>query len=543
MIRKTLWITVVASFLGTLVLGCAAPLQGLDPKLEQRIEKNLHKRRQVVGGNPAYLGLVTSLDQGRDYIKQKKWNEAFLSFDKVLQNQRYSRYPEYSYAKYYLAHVLYEMGAAYGALLYFVDIVEKEKIKPHTHESLRRAISIAQELKDDELILYLASSITPNKVPLSLREEFRYFIAKDLYEKRRFTKANKLFRSIPHRNRLYLSSQYLLGAMAVRQRKLRTATKAFQNISNTRSPVDYYEDQRIRQLSKLALGRLFYERKNYPLAIVNYKKVKIDGDYFPSALYESAWALFKLHKFNEALSVLHSVQSPFFEQVYFLKSYLLSGAIFLELCLYEDAVLTLKTLEDRFKGLERQIDRFARQARSPREYYPLLSSTKRLPDGKEIYAYQELFDLAAGNRDFLGIHHYIERLAYERKILKALKRPRADMLARLLGQRSRGLQVQASYLAGKKLLLTRRLIKDFKELKDFLRYEIISSERKILQTRSLRLAPPVLTDAELIKTEFTDSLKQTMLWWDYDGEFWKDEVGTYLYDLKSRCKDAEVKKK
>lgn len=537
----------LTAVVGILALGWCftspAIAQDLDKKLEDRIQQNLQKRKQVVGGNPVYLELVAGLEMGRLFIKDKKWNEAFLSFDKILQNERYTNYPEYSYAKYYLAIVLYEMGVAYGALLYFVDIVEKEAIQPHTYESLRRAIAVAQELKDDELILYLASTITPDKVPLSLREEFRYFIAKDLYQKQDFEKAGKLLASIPHRNRLYLAAQYLLGAMSVRQKDLKGATKSFQNILDTRSPVEYYENEKIRQLAALALGRIFYELKNYPLSIVNYKKVKADGGFYPSALYESSWGLFKLHKFNESLSVLHSLQSPFFEQIYFLKSYLLAGAIHLELCLYEDAVVTLTSLEKQFNDLADQIDRFAKQARSPREYYPLLSSRKRLPEGEEVYAYGELFRLASANRDFQGTHRYIERLGREQKILSNLKRPRADMLARLLQQRSSDLQIRASYLAGQKLVLTRQLIADFRDLKDFLRYEIVSSERKILQTRSLRLAPPVLTDAELIKPEFTESLKQTMLWWDYSGEYWQDEIGSYLYNLQSRCKDTGEKKK
>ncbi|MFH1263357.1 MAG: hypothetical protein V1495_07970 [Pseudomonadota bacterium] len=511
--------------------------QDLDQKLEERIQRTLDKRKQVVGGNPLYLGLVNELDTGRKHITDRKWSEAFNSFDRILANERLANYPEYSFAKYYLAYVLYEMKVAYGSLLYFVDIVEKEPVQPHTFESLRRAISIAQELKDDELILYLASTIPPEKVPLSLREEFRYFIAKDLYEKLDYDTADKWMGSIPRRNRLFLAAEYVMGAMAVKRNNLRGAIAAFRLISDTRSPVEYYENQKIRQLANLALGRIFYEMKNYPLSIVYYKKVKEDGEFYPPALYEASWALFKMHKFNESLSVLHSVQSPFFEQIYFLKSYLLSGAIYLELCLYQDAVGTLKGVEDQFTGLGRDIDRFARQAQSPREYYPLLSSKVRKPDGSEAYAYRSLFNLAAAERDFLGVHHYIERLASERKNLADLHRPRADLLSKLLQQRSGDLVLKASYLAGQKLLKTRRMIQDFLDIKDLLRYEVVSAERKILQTRSLRLAPPVLTDAELIKPEFTDSLKETMMWWDYSGEFWKDEVGSYLYNLKSRCKE------
>lgn len=524
---------------------CTKSRKALDvsQKLENRIERDLNKRKSLVAGNPTYFSLVTGLEQGRQFLKSGNAREAFASFDSILGNKRYTNYPEYSYAKFYLAQALYELGVDYGALLYFADIVEKEPLRAHTHESLEQAIKIAQNLKDDELILYLASSITPNKVPLSLREEFRFFIAKDLYQKRSYKKSIRLLKSIPHRNRLYLAAQYLLGAIATKRKQLRRAITHFRKISNARSPVEYYENERIRQLANLALGRLFYERKNYPLSIVYYKKVKRDGEYFPSALYESSWALFKLHKFNEALSVLHSLNSPFFRQIFFLKSHLLRGAIFLELCLYQDAVESLSSIESQFTKLGKQIDLFARRARSPKEYYPLLSSKRTTLDGSKEFTYKSLFNLAAANRDFLGIYRYILRLKKEREILASLKRPRAKLLSRLLSQRARDLREEASWIAGRKLLLTRKLILDFFKLKDFLRYEIVSSERKILQTRSLRLAPPIRTDADLIRPKFTESLKETMMWWDYTGEYWEDELGYYLYNLKSICKDSGKKRR
>lgn len=514
----------------------------LDEKVDQRIQRELEKRTQLVSNNPVYLGLVSELQTGRAQLRDGKAKEAFTSFDKILQNSRYANYPEYSFAKYYLAVALYEMNVDYGALLYFVDIVQKEPLRTHTHESLRRAIQIAQHLRDDELILYLASSITPDKIPLSLREEFRYFVAKDLYQKENLDKAAELFNDVPHRSRLYLAAQYLLGTIAVKKRDLRAAAKHFQTLTDARSPVEYYEDVRLRQLGALALGRIFYEEKNYPLSIVYYKKVKRDGEFYPSALYESSWALFKLHKFNEALSVLQTLNSPFFEQVYFLKSLLMRGAIYLDLCHYPEAVETLSNLEQNFGTLKEQIDRFARQAQTPQAYYPTLSSVTRQPDGSKVYAYESLFKLAGANRDFLGVHKYIEHLQEEQATLESIKTPRADLLAKLIAQKASDLVVKASWLAGKKLLLTRQLIEDYDAVKTQIRYNVVSSERKILQSRSRGIAPPVVVDQDLIRPEFNESLKETLVWWDFNGEYWEDELGYYLFDMRSLCREPGAAK-
>lgn len=527
--------------LAAVLWGCGGKSVDLDRRTEGEIGSSLERRRALVGSNPLYLTLVADLEKGRNQLDSSDLQEAFRTFGDILKNTRYVNFPEYSFAKYYLALTLEKMGADYGALLYFVDIVEKEPLRVHTHESLRRSIQIAQKLHDDELILYLASVIPPNKVPKSLTEEFRYYIAKDLYEKKDYDRSVRLLDSIPRTNRMYLAARYLMGVIETQRNRYQNAIESFIAIAQqpARGAKFYYENYKIRQLTSLALGRLFYETKNYPLAFVNYRKVDRKSDYFPQALYESSWGLFKIHKFNEALSVLHSVNSPFFEQIYFLKSYMLKGAIFLELCLYQDAVGALSEAEREFISVGRQIDQFVQESRVPQQYYQGISVKRPRQGGGLEYRFLDLFNLAAENPDFRASHRYILELQEEQKILNRFNYPRAKLVANLIKQKELEVISKASYLAGQKLKLTKQLVDNFFQMKEILRYEIVSSERKILQTRSLRLAPPVLTDIQLIKPKFTESLQESLVWWDYDGEYWKDELGYYLYGLKSLCKDSE----
>ena len=525
--------------LAAFLFACGGKSIQLDRRTESEIGSSLSKRKELVRGNPLYLTLVADLEKGRSQLDNSDLQEAFRTFGDILKNTRYINFPEYSFAKYYMALTLEKMGASYGALLYFVDIVEKEPLRVHTHESLRRAIQIAQKLHDDELILYLASVIPPNKVPKSLTEEFRYYIAKDLYQKKDYDRSARLLATIPRTHRMYLAARYLMGVIDTQRDRYRDAIEDFTAITQqSKRTAKYYEDYKIRQLTSLALGRLFYESKNYPLAFVHYRKVDRKSEYFPQALYESSWGLFKIHKFNEALSVLHSVNSPFFEQIYYLKSYMLKGAIFLELCLYQDAVGSLTEAEREFVSVGKQIDQFVREGRPPQQYYQGISAKRPLPNGKLEYRYLDLFNLAAENPDFRASHRYIQELQGEQKTLNAMNYPRAKLIASLIRQKEQDVINKASYLAGQKMKLTKELVNDFFQMKDILRYEIVSSERKILQTRSLRLAPPVLTDIQLIKPKFTESLRETLVWWDYDGEYWKDELGYYLYGLKSLCKDS-----
>lgn len=543
--KKLILITVLA--LSVLGAGCASKKSvphvqnfSLEPKLEIQINDTIAKRKNLLQGNTQYFAFVDQLNAGRKQLAEKQPKQAFATFDAIMSNDKYEKYPEYQFAKYYLAVSMYDMGIRYASLLYFVDILEKEPLLPHSHECLRRAIAIAQELKDDELILYIASKITTDKVPLSLREEFRYYIAKNLYLLGKYDQAINLLNGISYKNRLYLGAQYLQGAIRIQQNNLDASVENFRKISASRGPVAYYDEAHIKQIANLALGRVFYEKQNYPLSIVYYKKVKRGSEFYPTALYEASWALFKMNKYNETLSVLHSLNSPFIEQIFYTKSYLLKAAVFIDLCDYGQAVKTLSSVEKNFISLAKQIDDLAKTAKSPQEYYRVLRTRTVTPDGERIYKYRELFNLSAGDNNFLNVHRFITHLEYEQALLNNLNSKRATVIARLLGLRISSLADKASYSAGRELLKSRSLIEQYLAIKDVLKYEITSAERKIIQKRSLKMAPQVLTGADLVKPEFTDSLKESTIWWELRGnEYWEDEVGYYLYEQPSRCKEAK----
>ena len=261
-----------------LMQGCAsssAPQKRfeLEPKLEIQINDTIAKRKNLLQGNTQYFNFVDQLNIGRKQLVEKQPRAAFATFDAIMSNDKYEKYPEYQFSKYYLAVSMYDMGIRYGSLMYFVDILEKDPLLPHTHECLRRAVEIAQELKDDELILYIASKITTDKVPLSLREEFRYYIGKNLYLLGKYDQAINLLNGISYKNRLYLGAQYLEGAIRIQQNRLDDSIENFRKISNSKGPIAYYDEARIQQISNLALGRVFYEKRNYPLSILYCKNV------------------------------------------------------------------------------------------------------------------------------------------------------------------------------------------------------------------------------------------------------------------------------
>lgn len=516
---------------------------GFDQDAERRINKDIQKRQALLASNPNFIKITQELGEGKLLLSDGKPKEAYAIFDGILLNKNFSKFPEYKYAKYYKALALRDQGIYYGALLYFIDILENESLLPHTHDALTQAIRLAQHIRDDELIVYLASKISKDKVPRNMREEFRYFIAKSLYLSGKKKSALRLLQQIPFKNRLYLAAMYLTGAILVDADRLDKASEYFRKVSNSKAPVKYYDEKRIKQIANLALARIFYEKQNYPLAVLYYQRVDRDDEFFAEALYESSWSLFKMHKFEESLSVIHSVHSPFIDQTFYIKSYLLKSAILIELCHYEAAIDTLSSVETRFVTLAQQIDAFAKNAKNPKDYYPHLRTPDPQIKGGTTYLYKDLFQLAGTNKDFLNVHQFVLRLEDEVRVLKSLASPNASTLASLLEGRKDRLDAKGSWLAGRKLLSARQLIEEYLAVKKLLQYEITSAERQILQKRTMKLAPDIIQQEDLEKKPFSDSLQEQMIWWEARGdEYWADELGYYLYDIPSRCIDDKANK-
>lgn|GEM_PF-6907408 len=520
------------------------PADLLNKSVDQQLQKIIERRKRFLGANPLYAQFIETFQTGRLHLVDGRPKQAYETFDALASNRKYAKFPEAQYLRYFLALSLYDMDVKYGSLLYFVDIIEKQPLLPYTHDCLEKAIHIAQEVRDDELIIHLASKIKANKVPIHLREAFRYYIGKSLYRSQKYGQALRLLGAISPQNQMYMGAQYLQGTIYTDLNKYEKAIEFFQKAANHKSPVAYYANKKIKTLSYMALGRIFHEKRNYPLSILYYKKVDRASKFYPRALYEASWGLFKLHKFNESLSVLHSLHSPFIETIYFTKSYLLKAGVFMELCHYDRAVETLSEVEKDFMRLGSQIDRMAKEAQSPRDYYPLLKTTQVDENGDEVLRYQDLFMLSGSERDFLNIHSYFTLLKQEQDVLETLQSRRATAIARLIKVRERSLSDKGSFLAGKTLLNTRQIIEEYLALKDLLKYEVINTERRVIQKRSLELAPPIYRNEELARPEFSDSLKETMVWWEVRGnEYWADEVGYYLYQLPNRCKDEELERR
>lgn len=108
----------------------------------------------------------------------------------------------------------------------------------------------------------------------------------------------------------------------------------------------------VRLEAQLAIARLLYESKDYSGALQAYQQTTLPMlDPGRAALYlEEAWAMYRLGKTEDALSLLVTLDSPAFEGAFLPDKFLLRAQLYLDRCHYLGARHAARELLRRFDG-------------------------------------------------------------------------------------------------------------------------------------------------------------------------------------------------
>jgi hypothetical protein len=85
--------------------------------------------------------------------------------------------------------------------------------------------------------------------------------------------------------------------------------------------------------------------------------------------------------------------------------------------------------------------------------------------------------------------------------------------------------------------MLKEMAEEYKSLSDLLtqseiiRFEVVDAQR---QDYMYKMQNPTVEDASAKTVDFATS--KDIIYWPFNGEFWKDELGYYRYTEKSICR-------
>jgi hypothetical protein len=291
----------------------------------------------------------------------------------------------------------------------------------------------------------------------------------------------------------------------------------------------YDKTERFDDLLDLNIARAYYGASNWGQAMAYYAKVDRGSAYWPEANFERAWAHFRADDMQGAIALLHTHQSPFFDEWHFPEADLLRAYSLFLMCKFPEASSRIDRFINTYGPRKTTMDTVLTTV-TPREAY---EDARRAREGQDTRLPVSVLRSFTWEDRFGQTVQSVDTADAEIK--------------RLLGQSSQAFGIRANqWLAerrdARKEEAGTRVIAQVKRARDEItemltgveitRLDLLNFETQLYeqaaQTGALEIGDKV---GKLRKIR-----KRRGSWvWPFEGEYWADELGWYRVDARPDC--------
>jgi hypothetical protein len=287
-------------------------------------------------------------------------------------------------------------------------------------------------------------------------------------------------------------------------------------------------------------ARAWYQSDRFDEAEKAYEKIPKASRVWPEILFEQAWNAFAKREFNRTLGKLVTYKAPALDFVFNTEVEVLRAQTYLSLCLYDDTQKAIDEFTARYTDVGREVKRFVdRSGRSLEPFYQLGVRTLQGPRSSKdpIERMTNRFVRGPYFADLVAQDASLEK---ERAVIQAFTRMTganaggglAGFLNEALKWRRKTIQqLGGAYVRNSLIDHHTVLVADFEKI-SFIRLEMLSRAKNKLVRAGQK------TDAEEDERKrgvVRPSRKDHQMFWSFNGEFWNDELGDYIFGLESEC--------
>jgi tetratricopeptide (TPR) repeat protein len=239
--------------------------------------------------------------------------------------------------------VLFALGDAYArggayqpARAYFRKLLEQpgawDKVATYARRAVRRLVEVGIESEHYDQALDDLKSVPPS-APEETRGEVSYLSGRAAEAKHDPDAALAAYAAVTPRSRFWAQATYLQGLILVEKKQYKEGENMFCKVADpkratTSTPV--YADERffaVRDLARLALGRVAHEQYRFDDSRYYYYLVPRDSDRLAEALYEAATSRYEKKDYQGARELLDELKGlqihhPYEDEAWILDSYI-----------------------------------------------------------------------------------------------------------------------------------------------------------------------------------------------------------------------------
>jgi hypothetical protein len=434
-------------------------------------------------------------------------------------------------------------GLALGLTLRF----PRSRLEPATAVRIARA-HLEQALvlappQEGEAFAAMAGGETPGLVPAAGGAPVRTAAPEEPSEpivsavqrlaRAELERAREIAAQVPARDPAEGEAHEVSALAALAAGETTTAEKEFEAITRIVPRGEAAVERRENAL--LQLARLAYARGDDARAQALYAKVSRGAPQWLDALFESSWSHFRRGEDEKALGNLLTLHAPFFQGRYFPESNILKALVLYENCRYGEARRALQDFEARFRPVHDGLLRALSAWQTPQAAVeslltgaPALLSTvpeNLRPDLRRLLSTVEtdaaLRQIAAINVELDSMDRRampFRSSALALVVIPQLRAARLDLVQRT-GDRARS-----------RVALARSELRELLGQSLRLDFEIAGREKELAEQPASSPQPSIRRP----RTEVDDDEEL----WPFQGEYWRDELGSYRFQLGDRCARA-----
>ncbi|RAL22923.1 hypothetical protein DL240_08505 [Lujinxingia litoralis] len=488
--------------------------------------------------------LIELIDEGKRLYEDRKYAEASLRFYDVLADTTAGAENYHPEAEYELAKTLFRLELYQGSLAYFSRIVEAGEFHPFYEASLRGLLLLSEVIPGDAMLVELLAGyapLFPEVVPDEYRDRYAYLVGRHFYETLNIEESLRMLNNVSTRSDVYARARYIAGITHVANYDARAAVDAFRDVlrylTRNATPEELTgEERRLLDLTHLGMARVYYSTGDYDTSLSYYERIKRDSPRWPDALFESSWGFFQVDKFNQALGNLHTINSPFFRNEYFPEGPILAAVIYFYNCNYARVRDVLDDFDYVYEGVKGELESIISANNDPALMYEW--SEKWRSGEVEVDAeVRSALRAALNDRQVEQRFNLVKAIEAEAEKMERLPASwKTSALGDSLLQESAIAHSFAVSDAGQ--LSQQRLERVIGELEGLVSqqkrilFEVARSERGEIEAE---LRAGMQIDGGAGDGPSLD-ISDEHLYWEFDGEYWKDELGFYFFNVKSECR-------
>jgi tetratricopeptide (TPR) repeat protein len=484
-----------------------------------------------------------TLERAKKLYDKGDYYSASIEFDKVIKGNEDSEANKQK-GEFFLGKTLFHLKFYAAALVTFDGIVQKGPSHKYFRRTLHWLAALAEILPESAGILKKIGQYSKEDLEdpalAPVRAKLYYLLGRYFYFSGQLDQAIDLFGKVPHDSEYFLKAKYMQAVCYTLIPKGKEAVDALKEIlviaaePEQRKKFAPDEVAEMEERAALTMGRIFYQTKQYELAIKYMEKVPQESPDWLNSLFEASWSYYLIKKNSKALGNIHTLNAPYFENQFFPESVILKAQIYFNYCLYDRALEAVGEFNALFAPVRDDVKRIVKMTPDDNgafyEYAKKIRGGKAgLPDRTQLMTNAVLQD-----RTLLKTFAYVEELDREMKQYEAADK--AWKTTRIAGEVLQDLTLQKSLAEDTAGTLARdRLSRLEKELTAHrvqtgaVRVSIL--EARIGKKKAELLGQEVATDAKE-EPIIVDDEHQT---WDFSGEYWKDELGFYRFRIASQC--------